>query len=149
MIIRKAEEKDIDDCVVMAENFYNVSGYKEHVEFCKETVEGYIKMSLDMGLLSVADNGKGLVGFIGGLSMPCIMNKSFLTGSELAWWVEPEYRKGSVGLKLLDHIENSAKEMGCKMWSMMSLEQSRPDKMEKIYLSKGYKKTENTFTRVF
>lgn len=149
MIIRLGAEKDIERILILSENFYEVAGCKEIIPFCADSSEEYIIISIDMGLLSVAEDHGLVVGFVLGIAVPFLMNKDYLVGTEIAWWMEPEYRKGSAGIKLLSHIEKSAKEAGCVMWSMMSLEESEPEKMERIYLSRGYKKTENTFTRVF
>lgn len=149
MIIRRANENDIEKLLVLSESFYQVAGYKDIIPFCKESSREYVLISLDMGLISVAEHKGEVVGFVLGLAIPFIMNKEYLVGTELAWWMEPEHRKGSAGIKLLAHIEKSAKEMGCRMWSMMSLEGLEPEKIEKLYLSRGYKKTENTFTKEF
>ena len=149
MIIRHGEEKDIKQCLILAENFYEVAGYKDAIPFCADSSEEYMNISLGMGLLSVAEDNSNIVGFILGLAVPHIMNKKYLVGTELAWYIDPAYRKGSAGIKLLKHIETSAKEMGCKMWSMMCLESQNPEQIEKIYLSLGYKKTERSYTRVF
>lgn len=145
-LIRSGTEEDIDQCLTLAENFYEVAGYSDSIPFCEESSREYFQISLDMGLFSVADEGE-IVGFILGIAVPFVMNKNYLVGTELAWWVEPEYRKGSTGIKLLSHIENCAKELGCKMWSMMCLEDQDPEKIEKIYLSRGYRKTERSYTR--
>lgn len=149
MIIRHGTMDDMAECLVMAENFYQVAGYKSVIPFCAETTAKYFKMALDgFGCMSVAEKEGKLVGFIVGLVSPSLVNENYLVGTELAWWMEPEHRKGSAGIRLLRHIEKSAKEIGCILWSMMCLEEQAPEKIEKMYLSEGYKKTERTFTKI-
>lgn len=147
MIVRHGKAEDIPRCLEMSENFYKVAGYDSVIPFCAESSEVYFEAAMEMGLFSVAEKG-GLVGFILGLSIPFLMNKSYLVGTELAWWVEPEYRSTNIGVKLLEHIEKSAEEAGCVMWSMMCLESQAPEKMEELYLKLGYEPRERTFTKV-
>lgn len=143
--IRHAGRDDAEAVLRMVKSFYSVSGYEKHIPLDDETCMGLINLSIDLGLCSVADNGQ-VVGFVMGITAPAIMNKNYLIGCELAWWVDPEYR-GKVGTRLLKHIENSAQEMGLKMWSMVALESQNPEMVEKIYLNSGYEKTEMTYTR--
>lgn len=149
MIIRAAIESDISECLEMARNFYDVAGYKKDVPFCADSCAEWMKFSISQGLLFVADAGQKLAGFVIAVASPFIMNRKYLAGAELAWWMEPEYRHGSAGIKLLKAIEDSAKKSGIKFWSMMSLEEVDPDKVDKLYRSMGYQKTENTYMKVF
>jgi|TARA_R110000803_G_C11804967_1_gene299895 hypothetical protein len=145
LIIRKAEKKDRKRVIEMAKNFYSVAGYDPHIPFDDETACELFECCMNMGLCYVAEEDE-VVGFVLGVAAPSIMNKNYLIGSELAWWVEPEHR-GKVGIKLLKHIEQSAEEIGLKIWSMMALESQNPESVEKIYLNSGYKKTETTYSR--
>jgi len=145
MDTRLATKDDKESVLKMARNFYAVSGYEDHIPFDMETCGELFDVSLGMGLCSVLDDGE-LVGFVLGIAAPAVMNKNYLMGCELAWWVEPEHR-GKAGIKLLRHIEKSAKEMGLKMWSMVALEDQSPEIVGEIYLNSGYRKTESTFTR--
>lgn len=147
MIIRQAQASDKERVLEMAQNFYSVSGYENTIPFDYETCSGLFDMALGMGLVSVAESDQ-VVGFVLGIAMPSMMNKNYLIGCELAWWVEPHCR-GKVGIQLLRHIESSAQKLGLAMWSMMSLESQNPEMIEKIYINSGYEKTENTFTRTF
>ena len=153
MIIREGRSIDLERCLDMAENFYEVAGYKDDIPMCGESCISFMEAAMDQGMLHVAEvdheylNGY-VVGFVLGICSPSVMNKNYLAGAELAWWVEPEYRKGEMGIKLLKAIEKSAKDLGVKMWSMMSLEAVEPERMAKLYKSLGYKATERTYVRV-
>ena len=149
MIIRDGAIEDIDECLVMSRKFYELTGYEKVIPFCEKTTRKYFNMGIgEMGSLFVAEEEGKLVGFIIGLFVPSMTNENYLVGTEFAWWVEPEYRKGTTGVKLLKHIEESAKKIGCVLWSMMCLEGYSPDRLEKLYLGMDYKAAERTFTKV-
>ena len=148
MIIRAGQLIDLDSCLDMAEEFYAVSGYSEDIPICRDSCREFMEVSINQGLLFVADTGSKIVGFVMGIASPAVMNKAYLSGAELVWWVNPEHRKGPTGIKLLKSIEKSAKELGVKMWSMMSLESSEPEKIDRLYTALGYKRVERTYVRV-
>lgn len=149
MIIRAGQLIDLERCLDMAENFYEVAGYKDEIPLCRDSCRFFMETALKQGMLFVATLEGHVVGFVLGICSPYIMNKNYLAGAELAWWVEPEHRKGSTGIKLLKAIENSAKDLGVKMWSMMSLESVEPEKMDRLYKALGYTQAERTYVRVF
>ena len=149
MIIRAGQLIDLERCLDMAESFYEVAGYKDDVPLCRDSCREFMEFSMSQGLLFVAALEDSVVGFVLGIASPYIMNKKYLAGAELAWWVEPEHRKGTTGVRLLKAIEKSAKDLGVKMWSMMSLESVEPEKMERLYNALGYTPMERTYVRVF
>jgi GNAT superfamily N-acetyltransferase len=144
-LIRNGTQRDKDAVLRMAKKFYSECGYEAHIEYDYDSCSALYEMCLDMGLCSVAEVDGELVGFVIGLKSPFLMNQNYSIGAEVAWWVEPEHR--GLGLKLLRHIEQSAKDQGLKMWSMMCLESMEPEKVSEIYLKSGYKPTERSFTR--
>ena len=146
--IRRAEIEDIEQIELLCKKFFDVCGY-DFCDYDKETINGLLDSSISQGLTSVAEKENRLIGFITGLAFPAILNNKVLCGSELAWWVEPEFRKTSAGIKLLKHIEKSAKDFGVLTWSMMCLEELNPDGLESMYKRMGYKPAERTFVRVF
>ena len=117
------------------------------IPFDADSTVDYFALGLQCGLFSVAEKDGNVVGFIIGISAPCMVNRNYKIGAELAWWVDPQYRHGGDAIRLVKHIEQKAKEAGCALWSMMCLEAIEPDKVEKMYLHLGYEKGERTFTR--
>lgn len=145
-MIRNGEEKDMDDIVEMAREFWKHTIYDE--EYCPDTVHTIVSMCMDQGLLSVLKIDGMARGFACGIKSPLLANSKVLTGTELAWWVDPEYRKGRNGIGLLKHLENQAKKVGIKYWNMGFMESSMPSIIEGIYQKMGYKKTEVIYTKV-
>ncbi len=146
IIIRKAVLQDRETCLDMAEKFYSLTGYEPHIPFSRSDCGILFDSALEQGLVFVADSN-GPVGIVLGLYMPSVINRAYLAGSEIIWWVEPEFR--GIGRRLLQRIQNEARDLGIKMWSMISLECVHPEIAERLYLSEGYTKGESTFTRFF
>jgi len=66
-----------------------------------------------------------------------------LIATELAWWVDPEYRGTSEGKELLTSFEGWAKDKGCKYITMISLDEG----LGKYYEKCGYLLTERSYMR--
>ena len=145
-MIRKGEEKDIPDIVRMAEEFWQHTQFDE--EYDPETVAGMANLCIEQGLMAVYVSGSGAVrGFACGIKGGLLANASVPQGSEVAWWIDPECRSGA-GIKLLKFIEGLARDAGLKYWSMVFMESSMPDVIEKIYQGMGYNKAETIYTKV-
>jgi GNAT superfamily N-acetyltransferase len=115
--------------------------------FDSEHTRTMVEMALEHGLLAVVDLD-GLVGFVAGVKSFLIGSKEAMYGTELAWWIEPEHRKGRLGIDLMLTIEEMAKSEGIKYWTMASMESSNPEVSNKIYSRLGYKKSETYWTKV-
>jgi ribosomal protein S18 acetylase RimI-like enzyme len=144
-MIREAVSNDIDDILVLCEEFWKHTIYED--DFDAEHTRLMVNLAQEHGLLGVLTENDKVVGFIAGVKSPLLANPNVLTGTELAWWVEPDYRKGRKGISLMLFIESLAKQQGIKYWNMISMESSNPDVANKIYERLGYKKTETSFTK--
>lgn len=148
MTVRDATIDDIDQIVLLAKKFHEVSGYG-FLEFDEETVANLVGQSIGCGLCPVAEVDGKVVGFLAGLCFPALLNANLMVGTEIAWWLEPEFRNGPIGVKLLLAAESRAKGKGLKFWSMMCLEHLNADGLEDIYERLGYKRAERTYLKVF
>lgn len=145
-MIRDGEDKDLDRIVKMAREFWKHTVYDE--EYCPDTVWTMAAMSLDQNLLSVLEIDGVVRGFACGVKGALLGNSSVSTGTELAWWVDTDYRNGKNGIALMKYLENLAKKAGIKYWNMIFMESSMPDVIEGIYQKMGYSKTEVSYTKV-
>lgn len=148
MIVRSANWEDFERVLTMGEQFYAMTEQAKHVPFCRDTARHYLEMAETMGLFTVLVDDKKPVGFVFGIKAPFVFNQMFQAGMELAWWIDPEYRGTANTNKMLDHVEMQARRAGLTFWNMLCLECSEPDKVEKIYLKRGYVATERAFTKV-
>jgi len=132
----------------MADEFYQVTAYKDAVPFHAPSVEENIRNSMAMRLCFVSHNDEGLTGFVLGLATPFLVNAGHYLCCELAWWVKLPFRHSSAGIKLLKALEDGAREAGCTINSMMLLENLDPGKVADLYGKLGYRPGERTFWRV-
>lgn len=145
LVIRTAVEGDIPEILEMCAHFWSETIYDE--PFDPDYTVNMVKLSLDHELLAVVDLN-GVVGFVAGIKSPLLGNGDTLTGTELAWWIEPEHRKGRLGIDLMRYIEKLAKIQGVKYWNMISMESSAPEVANRIYERLGYSKSETSYTKV-
>jgi GNAT superfamily N-acetyltransferase len=146
-LIKNADQSDVQEIIELARKFHAVSGY-ENIEFDEETVENLLITSIDQGLCPIGVVDGKIVGFLAGLAYPAILNANVMVGTEIAWWVEPEFRGKKIAIQLLLRAEESARAKGLYCWSMMCLEKLNADGLENIYERLGYEKAERTYLRI-
>lgn len=146
-LIKDASQSDIPQIIELARKFHAVSGY-ENIEFDEETVENILITSIDQGLCPIGVVDGKIVGFLAGLAYPAILNANVMVGTEIAWWVEPEFRGKKIAIQLLLRAEENARAKGLYCWSMMCLEKLNADGLENIYERLGYEKAERTYLRI-
>jgi len=81
-------------------------------------------------------------GVILGIIYPLYYNPDVLIAQELGWWVEPEYRNTTLGIKLLKEFEKEAKSRGAKKIIMFYLDAQTPDKINQMLSRMGYEPVE-------
>lgn len=144
-MIREATTEDFDDILSMCDSFWQETMYSE--DFDREHTKTMVQMAYDHGLLAVIDDG-GVIGFVAGIRSYLMGSREAITGTELAWWVNPEHRKGRCGINLMLFIEDLARKQGVKYWNMISMESSAPEVANKIYQRLGYSRSETSYTKV-
>jgi GNAT superfamily N-acetyltransferase len=145
-MVRNGKTGDLDAVVQMAEEFWRHTRYD--VPFDPIHVRGMAALALDHGLLAILELDGHIEGFTAGVKGPLLGNASVLSGSEIAWWVNPDARKGRNGIALMQHIEQMAREQGVKYWNMIVMESCMPEVGAAIYERLGYEKSETSYTRV-
>jgi len=108
----------------------------EPADNINDIVEGLLQ---NKDIICIKKDGKGV---ILGIIYPLYYNPSVLIAQELGWWVEPEYRNTSIGIKLLKEFEAEAKERGAKKIIMFYLEAQTPDRIDNILQRLNYKHVE-------
>lgn len=145
-MVRKGKHSDIPRIIEMSLKFWDSTNCDEPAE--PEAVGMMAEACMGQELMSVLEVRDEVVGFACGVSGPLLANHSVKTGTEIAWWVDPEYRAGRHGILLLRHIEGLAKEAGIKYWNMAYMESSMPEEIKSMYERLGYERTEVIYTRV-
>lgn len=132
---------------LLGAKFHEHTAWAKRIPYSLEGGESWARMMHDAGLLIVADIGGEIVACVGGLKYPFLNNPAWIIGSEILWWVEPEYRNGGLGKQLIDAIERAAKDAGCHLWVMVTLEAVEPEKAGAIYRKLGYELTEHSYMK--
>lgn len=115
----------------------------------EKKVDFIIKMFLDhpnpmSGLfLSLDDNNK-IIGVLAGIVTENVMGSAC---QELMWYVVSDYRKGGVGLELIQKYEEWSKSLGVRFCSMSHYENDTGNTVSKIFDKKGFKPIEHTYVK--
>lgn len=83
------------------------------------------------------------VGFLAGAALPFILGLDTVA-TEIAWWVQPEFRLNGVGKVLLEAFEEWAKEVGCSMICLSSMDEGTGE----VYIKRGYSLKEYSYLKV-
>lgn len=142
-MIRIATIDDYADLELMCAEFWEHAPYD--VEYKAGSATPFLELCLSHGLLFVAENDQEIIGFTAGVTVPLMGNSDVLHGTELAWWVSPQHRGGSAGIKLLMALEGAARELGCVYWSMVFMETSMPEAVRGMYDKLGYELKETSY----
>lgn len=87
-----------------------------------------------------------IIGALGAVLYPD-MNSGELVATEFFWFVMPKFRGGITGISLYKAYEKWAIDSGCDQMRMGLLVDSMPEKLNDLYLSLGYTKTEIAYTK--
>jgi GNAT superfamily N-acetyltransferase len=146
MMVRDGVVEDLPAVVEMAREFWKETMYQE--EFDGDYVEFMASMAIEHGLLAILEIDGKVEGFTAGLKSPLLACADVLGGTEIAYWINPEARRGRNGIALIKHIEGMAKAQGVKYWNMIAMESSMPETVARIYGALGYEKSETSYTRI-
>ncbi len=146
IVVRASKAEDDAALVRFGRRFYESLPYAD-IPYCEDSAVRWAALMRQLGVLLIAVSDDTPVGMAGGMFAPCIFNDAFTVGSELIWWIEPEYRRSGAGSALLAALEQAAYARGAARWSMIAIE-ATADRVGPLYLNAGYVPTERTFTKV-
>lgn len=133
-------KSELDYLVSAAQRFYNEAGF----DFPLNAKEYYQELDKNPFIFSIIEEGKG---FIICSIAPSFLTPSLMQCSEIAWYVEKEYRGGSTAIKLMKKYEQLAVSKNCDLITMVALEQLDPIRTGNIYKKLGYKSLEHHYIK--
>lgn len=147
--IRHAQSEDLDALSEIGTKFLQYSRYGKMVDPSSDDIRDGIKVMLDHGCVVVAEVDGKVVGAIGGTPVNLWFSRTTPVVAELAWWVNEEYRNGSIGVKLLWAFEDWAQSIGARAicLSDLALEDGAP--VSKILSKLGYSMVEQAHIKEF
>lgn len=143
MKVRDAEQSDIVALVQLGKEFADAAGLPD---VDSESLQITLNNLMQDGILKVAENGS-VQGAAGALVFPMYWNRYEMVAQELFWFLRPEYRNGSTGIKLLFALENAARAQGAKRIMMLCLDALEGDRVASIYQRLGYAPQERTYVK--
>lgn len=141
-IVRLATVADIPQIVEMGSRFYLKSRRAARADYDPVSAGAGARFVLDNGYIYAAECNGQLVGMLGMIVAPFLMNMSLRTATETMWWVEPDSR--GAGAILLRKTIREARERGCAWLSMSTLHDSPPEAAE-ILIAFGFRHEESTY----
>jgi hypothetical protein len=147
MFLKLAEEKDREDFIKMSLNFFEASPFNS-MTFDRDGLDAFFDLSIAskreaIVILLVSEEGKN-VGMVAGIAQPPLFSKD-IVATELAWWVDEEYRKTRKSIELLLAFDDWGKRIGAFGNCLASIEGFSPPSVDKYYTNIGYSRTENSY----
>lgn len=144
-MIRKAEMTDLNELLDMAGHFAAEANEelddKTFLIFAASLILGRVS-----GTIFVIDTDGVATGMMGLLASPKWFNTNKVTVDELFWYVHPEHRGGRDAIRLFEKAEEYATSVGASDVKMAATQYTVPEKVERLYLRRGFHKQE-TFYR--
>jgi GNAT superfamily N-acetyltransferase len=144
--IRDATINDFDQVYGMAKKFYAMTTYPDQIPIDQASSFELFEGLLNTGFVLVAEEEGRLIGMMGVMIAPFMLNTNHLTATELMWWVEPDKRGSKIALSFLALAEERAQERGCTFLAMTKLRTS-PDVVDRIYTASGYVDSESAYLK--
>ena len=124
MILREATPADRDQVVALALRFHGATPYAQLLVIERTRVEALFAVALATGVVLVAEaehtaEGGELVAFLALAALEHTLSGERYA-EEIAWWVEPRYRDGTIGPRLLALAEAWARADGCAFIKMVA-----------------------------
>lgn len=147
-MIRPATLADVPAITQLGERFHGEAGWADISSFNAENCASSLTAMVENpeAILLVAEKDGRIVGMAGGMTFPLYFNASHRSGQELFWYVEPGLRDGTGG-RLLDAMEQAARDRGCQSWIMIALDKVDPELTGRLYRRRGYRASEHSWIR--
>lgn len=146
MTLRLATEQDLPDILRMAKRFHEVSPYRG-LTFSEETsmklFEKYLEDKKSVIIILSEQDGKAR-GMVIGLSFNTMFSEDRVS-TEVAWWMDEEYRKTRDSLLLISAYEDWSKRNGSKMTQVAMLDELTD--LTNFYTRQGFRPAEKSFIK--
>lgn len=143
-MIREARTEDRPRLVEMSQHFLDSTPYGKLLRPAPGCIEQVVDLVFEHGKSWVAEVDGALVGMLGVLVLPHpVTGEDYV--DEVAWWVEPAHRMGTVGPRLLRQMEGWAVLQGLHMVKMVAPQDTD---VGAFYERSGYLALETTYVKV-
>lgn len=150
MKVRNADKEDLFEVGQLALSLGKETGLKAKLGWDWKHVLLLLEEMVHSGLhtVIVTEEDGDIVGFLAGGVAPSFMNPlNSVVGAEMGWYVKPEYRGSSAGIRMMKAFEAWCKEAGATHVTMMHLETPQSNKIASAYENLGYDKFETAYIK--
>lgn len=146
MIAEITNREELEELLVILENFYKLMPYKQDLNKVRSTWVNtwYGLISHEVGKIFALKQNNKIIGAIGFIISPSLED-GVSTCTEAFWYVDEKYR--GKGLSLLLHLQKYAKAQGAERMMMIHLSNSMPEKLKALYERLGYKEVETIYMK--
>ena len=144
MTIRKATKEDILDIVLLTKQF--LKEFKPPIKLDSTHFIKNLETTVEdpSYFFYVSEQESEVVGYLSGAKSYSMFSSQPMA-IEIGWFLQPEYRGSSDGLKLLSEFIKWAKEQGCEVISMGDL--AKVQDLSPLYNRKGFELYERTYIK--
>lgn len=143
MIIRSVQADDQEVVLKWAEEF--IEYHPLDMKWDRNHIISRLNDVFDNGIFLIAEKDNVPIGSILGVIQPHFYDPTKRVLTEMAWWVDTNYRNGTVGMRLLKAFEDKGKQNGCDIIIMTST--INTPKLPNILEKKGYSLMEHSYAR--
>ncbi len=149
--LKVGQPDDIPQLPPLLKEFFKMSPFTEYTLDLPKVMDALPKMAVDRqnSIVLLSTDGEKVVGLIVGQRViPTFSNDP--VALELAWYLQPDYRRSRRAVEMLDAFEAWAKMVGCKFVQYSILkgtEEADDHDVSKIYKMRGFKLTEQGFQK--
>ena len=149
MISMALDAEDIERMVAYGQQFWHQTRYyAAGIDYDVETVTAMTQHLIDEGVAMYAEDRDGnIIALMLVIISPFPMNMHFLAACEWVFYVDPAYRRGGLGVKLIQAAEEILKSKSVKFFTMVSLTNVTPEAAHKLYETLGFEQSETNFTK--
>ena len=147
LIIRKAEDQDIDAILELIIQFYKESLKEYGLKISIATIKNNIKVFIDNHIIIIAEKNTDIIGVIAGIVVPSIFDDSQIIAQEIMWYINKDFREGSSGLRLLKSFEDICRFLGVNKIYSGHTNNLNPDRLNKFLVRQGYTSMETHYIK--
>ena len=147
--IHQAKPEDVDRLVAYGEKFWSQTRYfKAGVDYDIDTVTAVTNNLLDEGVVLYArDVDNNIIALMLVIIAPFPMNVNYLMACEWVFYVDPAFRRGGLGVKLIKTAEKLLIARQVTFFTMVSLINVTPEAANQLYQSLGFEHSESSYTK--
>lgn len=146
-VIRKAVIEDKTSIIELSIQFYKESLKEYGLSFNFLTLDKLVEEFINTKIVIVADVDDKVVGVIAGMVQSSMFDSQQRIGQEIIWYIDKEYRKGSIGIRLLKEFEKQCKFNGANLMVMVYMGNLNNELLDRFYKMNNYRLLENQFIK--